>query len=130
MYDHKMTVSIGSTAERSADRPFTGRGDNNSVQLLQAAKWRQQQRGPGFKQRRLVVWEAAADDAESDEDEAGGMAEGLRSLLTGVRRKPVHVRDRTSGILRADRSEGESEGTSAPNLSTSPGLAGLDRARS
>lgn len=31
MYDHKITVIVGSTAVRSAVLPFTGRGDNNSV---------------------------------------------------------------------------------------------------
>lgn len=72
---------------------------------VQAAAWRRQQRGALHQQRRLIVWEAANSGGISDEEEAPGVAAGLRGLLSGARREPLHVRDRTSGILHADRSE-------------------------
>ena len=57
---------------------------------MQAAKWRQEQRGGSRRRRQLIVW-----DATEASEQAGD----------GRSRQGVDVRDRLSEVLQADRSE-------------------------
>ncbi len=57
---------------------------------MQAAKWRQEQRGGSRRRRQLIVWDAIDANEQADDGRA---------------RPAVDVRNRLSEVLQADRSE-------------------------
>lgn len=98
--------SVNAAAQAAATAPVAHQlVDSLQAQSLdlppQAAKWRQQVRGPPSQQ--LIVTEASEEDAEPEERE--GLPAGLRSLLKGRKPDRVDVRERTTGILLSDRSD-------------------------